>query len=45
MIKILTVDDDRFRRYVRKLLSSEADITVVGEAVNGKEAGVIYDRS
>ncbi len=39
MIKVLIVDDSPFVRIaLRKLLSSEEDIKVVGEASNGKEA-------
>jgi len=39
LIKVLVVDDSPFIRVaLRKLLSSEGDIKVVGEASNGKEA-------
>ncbi len=39
MIKVLVVDDSPFIRLaLKKLLSSEQDIEVVGEASNGKEA-------
>jgi DNA-binding NarL/FixJ family response regulator len=39
VIRVLPVDDDRLvRRGLRALLQAEADITVVGEAADGREA-------
>jgi DNA-binding NarL/FixJ family response regulator len=39
MIELLLVDDhDAFRGFVRTLLSKEADLTVVGEANDGRSA-------
>ena len=39
MRKVLIVDDDiRFRRFVKKLFSSEEDLKIIGEAKDGQEA-------
>lgn len=45
MITVLLVDDHaRFRHTVHRLLDSEADIRVVGEAANGPEAMSAVER-
>ena len=37
--KVLIVDDDRrFRRFVNEFFSSEEDLQIIGEAVDGQEA-------